>query len=234
MNTAGVLGGMGPGTTADFYRDINALAEEQGREDRPELLIWNVPLNYQVEQDLLKYQKGLEKYVPFLIEGAQRLEKAGSDFIVIPCNTVHELYDDFASSVDVPFLHIIEQTSKRLREQGVGKTAVLATGQTVKSGMYQDSLDNSDIECVLPSASEQSRLDNIVSGLVNAEGAASGSQGGDDNEWLNTLVNHLCSDIGNVVLGCTDFHIMLKNPDPEIVVDSMHVLAEATVDKIYS
>ncbi|HVV67078.1 MAG TPA: amino acid racemase [Candidatus Saccharimonadales bacterium] len=233
MKAAGILGGMGPGTTADFYKDINALSEQQGQTDRPELLIWNVPLNYQVEQDLLNHQRGLEKYLPLLIRGAKKLEAAGSDFVVIPCNTVHELYDEFSTEVDIPFLHIIDETSKHLRGQGVGRTAVLATGQTIGSGMYQNSLAKSDIECVLPDDSAQERLDGIVARLVSAEGASAASKGDEDSAWLNSLVDRYVQDVGSVVLGCTDFHIMLADSQADVVVDSMHVLAEATVSEIY-
>lgn len=232
MKVAGIIGGMGPGTTADFYKDINALAEAQGREERPELFIWNVPLNYAVEQELLTKQQGLEKYLPHLVNGAQKLEQAGADFIAVPCNTVHELYDRFSTEVEVPVLHIVSETVSELKRRDIGSIALLATSQTINSKLYQGFLEGADIDCVVPSDVEQKRLDDIVSNLVTAEGAAGGL--GEERRWLNSLVRDYSSEIGMVVLGCTDFHIMLEEPDTNHVVDSMHVLAEATTQKIYS
>lgn len=234
MKTAGIIGGMGPGTTADFYKDINALSEEQGRNTRPELLIWNVPLDYSVEQELLTQQTGLEKYLPHLIDGAQKLEKAGSDFLVIPCNTVHELFDQFSDQVDIPFLHIVEETVGVLKSRGIGGVALLATGQTIGSNLYQDYLSVAGIECVVPNDQDQDRLNSIVARLVTAEGAEAGQSGGEDRAWLNGLVESFVADLGTVVLGCTDFHILLDKPDPDTVIDSMHTLAVATVERIYS
>lgn len=147
MRVAGIMGGMGPGTTADFYRDINQLAEEQGREERPEVVIWNVPLNYAVENEMLVHQRGLEKYTPHLVQTARKLEAAGADFIAVPCNTVHELYDEFSSAVDIPVLHIVGETVSFLQQRNLSAVGLLATGQTVGSVMYQDMLGAAGINC---------------------------------------------------------------------------------------
>jgi aspartate racemase len=232
MKIAGVIGGMGPGTSADFYKDVNALAEQQGRETRPELFLWNVPLNYAVEQELLTHQRGIEKYTPHLIDGAKKLERAGADFIAVPCNTVHELYDQFSAEVEIPVLHIVGEIVNHLKGRDIGSVALLATGQTIGSKLYQNFLDEAGIDYEIPSETDQTRLDNIVAGLVTAEGAAT-SGTGSENAWLNAMVDDYASRTGAVVLGCTDFHIMLNNPDPEKIVDSMHILAEATVANIY-
>ena len=232
MKTAGIIGGMGPGTTADFYKEINGLSEQYGYDSRPELLIWNIPLNYQVEQELLVHQQGLDKYLPHLIDGARKLERAGADFLVIPCNTVHELFDQFSGSVDVPFLHIVGETVDELKKRDVGSVALLATGQTIGSDLYQGFLRSSGIDCIVPGGVDQARLNNIVADLVTSEGAAAKHFGAEQG-WLNLMVESYASSVGTVVLGCTDFHIMLEDPDPDVVIDSMHILAEATVNNIY-
>lgn len=236
MKTAGIIGGMGPGTTADFYTDINRMSVEQGRPKRPSLLIHNVPLNYEVEDTMLRTQVGLEMYVPLLIESAQRLERGGADFLVVPCNTVHELYDEFAGSVDIPTLHIIDETSERLSANSIGNVALLATGQTINSLMYQDSLEGLGINFTVPNPEIQARLDKIVAGFVGFESANGAVEGGQsDSEWIHNLVLDYVDNIGAVVLGCTDFHALVADVvDGTTVVDSMHTLAEATVKKIYS
>src|SRR5579872_548167 len=159
MKTAGILGGMGPATTADFYSRLNALSEERGHESRPPILVWNVPLNYKVEQQLLLHQTGLDSYLPFLIDGAKRLERGGSDFIAVPCNTVHELYEQFSVAVDIPVLHIVRETALRLQQNQVGRVALFATSQTVGSRMYQDLLAEHAIDSLVPDETEQRRMD---------------------------------------------------------------------------
>lgn len=231
MRAAGIIGGMGPKTTADFYQDINEFSEEAGYDTRPELLVWNIPLNYQIEQELLIHQQGIENYLPLLVRGAQKLEQAGSDFLVVPCNTVHELYDQFSSEVEVPFLHIVNETVKELQRRDIGSVALIATGQTVESNLYQGFLEKAMIDCVVPETSDQERLNNIVANLVTAEGTKDSNS--EDQQWLNHLVEDYVKGVGSVVLGCTDFHILLQETDPDYVIDSMQALARATVANIY-
>lgn len=232
MRTAGIIGGMGPGTTADFYRDINEISEKAGYDTRPELLIWNIPLDYEVEQELLVHQRGIEKYLPPIVRGAQKLEKAGSDFLVVPCNTVHELYDQFSSEVEIPFLHIVNETVSELQRRDIGSVALLATGQTIKSGLYQNFLEKAGIDCTVPEDRDQKHLNSLVADLVTAEGVTENEY--EEQRWLNRLIDDYTKKIGSVVLGCTDFHIMLKERDHDRVIDSMQVLAHATVTNIYA
>lgn len=232
MKIAGIIGGMGPNTSADFYKDVNTLAEQQGRSTRPSLLLWNTPLNYSVEQKMLKDRSGIEEYLPYLIAGAKRLEQAGSDFIAVPCNTVHELYDQFSTRVNIPVLHIVEETVNRLKDRNISSIALLATGQTISSKLYQRFLDEAGIDYCIPNEDDQNRLDHIVANLVTAAGAEIGLAS-TEYTWLNSTVDTYTSLVEAVVLGCTDFHIMLDDSDPEVVVDSMHSLAQSTVDMIY-
>lgn len=234
MKTAGILGGMGPGTTADFYKEINQLSEIRGFEDRPELLVWNVPLNYQLEQNLLLTQKGIADYIPYLQRGARILESGSADFGVVPCNTVHEIFNEFTSVVDMPFLHIVEETANRLESEGVEKVGLLATGQTIGSQLYQGFLNRRGIETVIPDQTAQDRLNTIVANLVTGQGEQAGRAGSNpDGIWINDLVQRYAQEVGSVVLGCTDFHILLNESSKQASIDSMQVLAEATVSKIY-
>lgn len=229
MKTAGIIGGLGPATTADFYLEINAMAEATNQANRPPCLIWNVPLDYELEHNLLVAGEGIEDYAPYLRSAAHMLEAAGADFLVVPCNTVHELYDDFSSAVDIPVLHIVGETAQHLRAESVGTVALLATGQTVGSRLYQDVLTDFDIACVTPDSDRQTRLNEVIARLVANHRLTQ------DADFVNGLVEEYMDTVGvgAVVLGCTDFHILL-NSDTEGVVDSMHVLAQATFDKMMS
>lgn len=75
MKIPGIIGGLGPETTADFYLKINHMAEEAMIENRPACLVWNIPLPYALERRLLLPQTGLEKYIPYLRSAAKLILK---------------------------------------------------------------------------------------------------------------------------------------------------------------
>ena len=85
----GVLGGLGPDTTATFYLD---LVDQATAEARPPICIWSLPLNLEKEAAFIATGEHREHIRKLLLEGAKLLERAGCDQIVIPCNTVHEFH----------------------------------------------------------------------------------------------------------------------------------------------
>ncbi|TAL56934.1 MAG: aspartate racemase, partial [Nanoarchaeota archaeon] len=106
MKTVGIIGGLGPETTSEFYLEIIFGCFSKNREVRPPILIWNVPLLYQIERDLLMKSEGEERYIPYLQDAARKLEKAGADFLVMPCNSLHIFIDEIRNSVSIPVLSI--------------------------------------------------------------------------------------------------------------------------------
>ena len=115
MKTAGIIGGLGPETTSGFYLELIFGCYNKNKESRPPILVWNVPLKYAIEEDLLKKAVGEERFLPYLVSGAKILEKAGADFLVMPCNSLHIFIDQIRKSVNIPVLSIVEETGKFLK-----------------------------------------------------------------------------------------------------------------------
>ena len=94
MKTVGIIGGLGPETTSEFYLDIVFSCQKKDRTARPPILISSVPMPYQIEEDAIEKNIGIERISPFLLTEAKRLEKAGADFIVMPCNSLHVFIEE--------------------------------------------------------------------------------------------------------------------------------------------
>ena len=75
MKTVGIIGGLGPETTSEFYLDIVFSCQKKDKTARPGIIISSVPLPYQIEEDLILKNEGSERYIPYLTEEAKRLEK---------------------------------------------------------------------------------------------------------------------------------------------------------------
>ena len=155
---------------------------------------------------------------------AKRLEAAGAELLVIPCNTAHYFYSKVAEAVDIPILNIIEETAKLCALEGVKTVGVLATEGTAKSGAYKDIFSKYEIDIIPLSEEEQNFItetifDRIKSGL-------------DPN--VDKFIN-LCDTLQKkgcerVILGCTELSLIKKhNALPNFVIDSLEVLCIAAL-----
>src|SRR3989344_7926112 len=127
MKTVGVIGGVGPETTAEFYLELIFGCYQKNKINRPPILVWNIPLAYKIEEDLITKSEGEERYIPYLVEAAQLLEKGGADFLVMPCNSLHIFIEEIRESVKIPVLSIVEETTKFLKEKGIAKVGIIST-----------------------------------------------------------------------------------------------------------
>jgi len=227
MKTAGIIGGLGPETTAEFYQEINFSCYALDKMARPPLLIWNVPLEYQIEYDLLVNNSGQERYIPFLVEAAERLERGGADFLVMPCNSLHIFITEIRAAVKIPVLSIVEETSRFLAEKGIKEVGILATSTTIDQGLYANSLEEFGIRQVVPDGLAQAKIGKTISNLVLSR------HSNQDREELITVIGGFADQgLKNVILACTDLQLLLPSHDQLQIFDTMKILADATVREI--
>lgn len=229
MKTVGIIGGLGPETTAEFYMETIFGSFEQNKLARPPVLLWSVPLPYEIEQDLITKSIGEERYIPFLVDAAKRLEKGGADFIVMPCNSLHIFLNEIRASVSIPVLSILEETAMFLKNRNVTEVGVLATNTTIKSNMYEKELSKNNIIQVIPSEDEQSRIGEVINRLVRSRHNET-----DKKELLTTIDRLSQSGVTTIILACTDLQLLMPKHDKVQIFDTMKILSDATVNKILS
>lgn len=224
MKTVGIIGGLGPETTAKFYLEIVSSCVEKGKGERPPILMWSIPLPLDIEEDLITKSQGEERYIPYLKDAAQRLEKGGADFLVIPCNSVHIFIKEVRESVSIPVLNIIEETIDFLKDKGIKEVGLLATATTLKSGLYNDQLAANGITVTIPDEEQQSKVGDIIFRLVNNKHT------GDDDQQINEILNiFVGKGLKTVILACTDLQLLnLSHPNLEIY-DTMKILVDSTI-----
>src|SRR3989344_8382167 len=115
MKAVGIVGGLGPETTSEFYLDLIRKFREN-TDTYPKIIIDNLSFPFYLEEEIIIKSTNEQKILPFLKESISRLNKAGSDFIVIPCNTVHIFIDELRKESLVPIMSIIDETIKFLEE----------------------------------------------------------------------------------------------------------------------
>ena len=220
----GVLGGMGPESTAIFYHAVIKQCQKQYGaqydEDYPEILIYNLPIPNIVE-GLNKPDETLD----MLIKGTKKIESIGVDFIVMPCNTAHYFYSSMAKSVSVPFICIFHATAKKIKISGLKKVGFLATETTIKYKSFHNDFEKNGIELIFPDQTGQDKLTQIILNIL------AGKKLDEDKEQMKRIIEKMKqSGAEAVVLACTDLPILLKEGDVDIpVFDTVEILAEATV-----
>lgn len=220
----GVLGGMGPEATVDFFKKVVALTTANIDQEHLRIIIDNNPKIPDRTKAILTKSQTL---VPVLIATARNLEKLGVDFIAIPCNTVHYFYDDLVKEITVPVLHMIREVAKAVKSTNskYEKVGLLATTGTVTANLYQREFQKVGIEVIIPTPKVQTDVMDAIQEI---------KAGHDKNLAKKVLIKVarqlLEQKAQALILGCTDIPLVIRQQDFTVpVFDSNQILAEAAV-----
>jgi len=197
MKIPGIIGGLGPETTARIYL---ALVVQEANE-YPEILISNVSFPKHLEEEIAVKGGDSNLFLPFIMKSVNRLKLAGADFIVIPCNTLHCLLPHLQKSFDIKFIDLIEETSKLIKEYK--KIGIICTTKTRNEKLY-DKLINAQI--IYPDSAEQQRVSEIIVKIIRNKPNL------EDKDYLTNLIERMIkSGAEKVVLACTDLANVIKS-----------------------
>ena len=163
--------------------------------------------------------------MPQLVRSGLRLQGMGADLLVMPCNTAHFFYDRLLPFFDVPLLHMLRETARELRRQGITRAGVLATDGTLQTGLYHHFLEEEGIEAIVPDASLQPAVMEVIYNGVKA-----GRRKIDLSPFRRTVDSLYAQGAQMLILGCTELPIAfdwygLEYPH----VDPTAILAQAAV-----
>ena len=221
----GILGGMGPAATADFYATLVATTPGASDQDHLRTVIWSDPTIPDRTQALLG--DGPDP-TPWLLDGSRVLREAGATVIAIPCNTAHAFVPRIADHVGLPIVHMIGEVARHLSAMSprLHTAGLLATTGTVRAGLYQDWLDRFGIRLVLPDGAGQ---DQEVMTAIRA--VKSGRRDGTATALLSRAAQRLTEQGAQAVIaGCTEIPLGLPEDAVDVpLIDPALILARALV-----
>jgi aspartate racemase len=227
MKTVGIIGGLGPETTAEFYLELSFQCQRLNKVARPQILIYSVLLPYDIEEDAIAKGIGEERCLPLITEAAIKLEKAGADFLVMPCNSLHVFIEDLRNSVKIPVLSIVEETTKFLKKENISEVGIISTAITLNKKLYENSFLENKIKQITPDDYQQAKIGKMIHNLV------SNRHDNKDREELIKVINSFQENgIDNVILACTDLQLLIPQHQKLKIYDTMKILADATVQEI--
>ena len=207
MKTLGIIGGLGPESTLDYYQRIIALYRERtGSGHYPEFVIVSVDLrkglNFMEANDL----GGMAS---FLVEGIDKLARSGADFGIISANTPHIVFDEVASKSPIPLISIVEATCAAAGTQNLRRLALFGTRYTMSADFYPKVFAREGIALLVPDSNDQDYIhEKYFSELVPGKFLA------DTRAGLLAIVDRMktTSDIDGVILAGTELPLILRNP----------------------
>lgn len=227
MKTLWIIWWLWPETTSEFYLDIIFSCYKKNKETRPWIIISSVPLLYEIEEDLISKNIGSQRYIPYLINEAKRLEKSGVDLIVMPCNSLHVFIKEIRNSVNIPVLSIIEETVNFLKRNNLSKVGIVSTSATIQNKLYENAFEKNNILYITPDDFQQAKMWNFILNLVKWQ------QKNRDREELIEIINDFENkNVDCVALACTDLQLLIPKHPKLKIFDTMKILADATVEEL--
>ncbi len=229
MKTLGVIGGVGPESTIDYYKNLIAMYREQKPDGHyPQFVINSIDLQKGI--DFLEADN-LTGMADFLLEEIQKLPKAGADFGIIAANTPHIVFDEVKSKSPIPFISIVEAAADHAKSRGLKRLALFGTRYTMQADFYPKVFRRVGIELVVPEPKDQDYIHEkyfaeLVPGIFLPETRAS----------LLAIVNRMKTSAGieGVTLAGTELALILRGESHNGValLDTGRIHCQAAVEEM--
>ncbi|MDQ0865057.1 aspartate/glutamate racemase family protein [Arthrobacter globiformis] len=221
----GILGGMGPAATADFYLKLIQATPAAVDQEHLRVLIWSDPTIPDRTEALLTHG---EDPTPALIAGAKMLRQSGARMLAVPCNTAHAFLAAVQTEVDIPIIHMIEETANYVHrlKPAIRRVGLLSTTGTQRAGLYQSWLDRIGVQVLSPAPDSQEQLV-----MASIRGIKGGQGGQAIKTQLTTAAQELVDAGAEAIIGgCTEVPVGLAPEDVAVpFVDPARILADSVV-----
>jgi aspartate racemase len=207
------------------YRTICLEAEPlMGLHTHPEVTMHTICL-----AEYMKFLNGQEDWqgvAELILCSADRLKRAGAQFLICPDNTIHAAMKYVIPNSPLPWLHIAGEVGKEAQKRGFRKLGITGTKFLVESSVYPEQLEKLGIGCVCPTKEQRKNINNIifdelVRGIQTLESLFYMQQ------TIEQMKNQGCDA---VVLGCTEIPLLMSDEDsPLPALDSTRLLARAAL-----
>ena len=231
MKILGIIGGLGPESTLEYYQNIIALYRERQRDGSyPEFIINSVDLKKGLD---FMAEGNLTGMVDYLLEEIGKLARAGANFGLISANTPHVVFDELAPKSPIPLISIVEATCAAAKARGLKKLALFGTRFTMQGTFYPKVFSHEGIELVMPDAKEQDYLhDKYLNELVPGKFLP------ETRARLLAIVGRMKakSNIDGVILAGTELPLILRESSHKGVpfLNTTKIHCQAAVEEMFS
>ena len=223
MQKIGIVGGLGPESTLDYYKEIIvALNTRFSGKAYPEIIIYSANINELMSFVEAKNWAGLSGW---LLDKICSLHRAGAEFAAIASNTPHIVFADIQAKSPIPLISIVEETCNEAIKKGLTKIGLIGTKLTMEAEFYKTPFTSKGISIVVPSGDDQQYIHNklfseIELGIIKES----------TRSEILTIVEKMVIEgkIDGLVLGCTELPLILTKSEfgiPFLNTTAIHCLS---------
>ena len=204
MKNIGIIGGIGPESTADYYKEIISVFNTKYADIAyPEIIIYSANLNELMDFVNAKQWQRLSEW---LLEKITCLHRAGADFAAIASNTPHIVFDEIKSKSPIPLLSIVESTCAKVQDMELKNIGLMGTRLTMEANFYKKPFISKEISVVVPLEEEQQFIHHKLFSEIELGIFKESTK----NQLLAIAKRMVEQDeIDSLILGCTELPLIL-------------------------
>ena len=223
--TIGIVGGIGPEATVDYYRMLLAAFKQRGVDDYRSILINSIDLDTALRYLYADDRAGL---IEFMIEPVEMLARGGAEVALFAANTAHIVFDEIQARSPIPLVSIVAASCDKAKQTGLTRVGLIGTRFTMLGTFFSDHFSKHGIEIVVPDAVDidyvhAKYLGELVPGVFLDE----------TRNGIITVLNRLRDkhEIDGVVLAGTELPLLLRGVEYDLpLLDTATIHIEAAVD----
>ena len=219
MYKLGVIGGMGPLATVNFYQRVVLNTEAKCDNEHIDMIV----LNHSTMPDRTKciIENRKTEFLESIKKDFAILENIRVEAVAIPCNTSHYFYDEFKKLTDLKIINMIEETILEVKKSGVKKISVFGTLGTLNSKVYEKYAKEYELEVKDVSEADKQAVMDIIYNIKETNNL--------DNKQFTDILNRYCDDETVGIIACTELSL-LDIPEDINTVDALNVLVKRSIE----
>lgn len=169
-----------------------------------------------------------EAVAELMLDSAEKLDTVGAEFLIAPCNTIHQAMDLVIPRSPLPWLHIAAEVANEARRRGYRRIALLGTRWMMESPVYPEHLGQVGLDCEIPDDRERAELDHYILTEMVA-GKFTNEARTQVESVIARMKRNGCDAAG---LCCTELPLLLEGVEPGLpLLDSTRILANAALER---
>jgi aspartate racemase len=226
LKIIGLIGGMSWESTVLYYRQINETVKHRlGGLHSAKIVLYSVDFH---DIERLQQAGDWQAAGAMLAEAARSLEAAGSDFLVLCTNTMHNVASSIEAAVTIPLLHIADPTAGEIKRAGHSTVGLLGTRFTMEQPFYRHRLsERHALQVIVPTAEDQ----HIVHRIIYEELCLGVVLPASRSEYRRIMERLAAQGAEAIILGCTEISLLVSQKDsPVSLFDTTVIHARAAAE----
>lgn len=225
MKTLGLIGGLSWFSTTVYYKTINQLINQRlGGSHSARILLYSLDFD---DFDTLQKKGDWQQIEVMISDIALRLENAGADCIVLCTNTPHLIADGVSKKINIPLIHIAEETAREIADQKMTKVGLLGTKFTMENSFFKDRLLKYGIDSLIPDKADRDFIhvaifNELTKGVFTNE---------TKQRFLEIIGKLQNTGAEGIIFGCTEIALLITQADCDATIfDTTAIHSKAAVD----